>query len=53
MKGLRLSHEHNARVAARLVEIASFAIALAIEPVACHAAILQATKCCGVLAVKY
>ena len=42
-------HERNAQVADRLAGNASFATALDIEPVACHAAIFRAAKCNQVL----
>ena len=40
LTGLRLFLEHDVQIAARLVGSATFAIALAIKPVARHAAVL-------------
>ena len=50
--GLCRLYGHDAPVADRLIGIASFATALAIKPVAHHAAILQAAKCNQVLVAK-
>ena len=45
MTGLLLSLALDARVAAQRAKSATFAVALASEPVACHAAALQVAKC--------
>ena len=50
--GLCRFHELDAQVADRLAENVSFAIALAVEPVARHAAVFRAAGCDRVLAVK-
>ena len=50
--GLLLFLAHDAQVAARHVETASFTAGHAIEPVACHAAILRVGECNRVLAAK-
>ena len=42
--GLCRCHEHDAQVTGRLAENASFAVALAVKLVVCHAAILQAAE---------
>ena len=52
MTGLLLSLARDAQVAAQHVEIASFATGRAIEPVACHAAVLPIAGCNQVLAAK-
>ena len=52
MTGLRLFLELGAQVAALLARSATFAIALAIKPVAHHAAILRVAECDRVLAAK-
>ena len=48
----RRFHERDAQVADRPAGNTSFATALVVEPVACHAAILRAAECNRVLAVK-
>ena len=50
--GLCLFLARDARVAAQHVEIASFATGRAIEPVACHAAVLPIAGCNRVLAAN-
>ena len=45
-------HGLDAPIADRLAKNASFAVALAVERVACHAAILRVAKCNRVLAAK-
>ena len=45
-------YERDAQVADRLAGNASFATALVVEPVACHAAIFRAAECNRALAVK-
>ena len=52
MTGLRLFLELGAQVAALLARSATFAIALAIEPVARHTAILPVAECDRVLDAK-
>ena len=52
MTGLLLSLARDAQVAAQRAESATFAVALAIEPIAHHAAALQVAKCDRVLAAK-
>ena len=52
MTGLRLFLELGAQVAALLARSVTFAVALAIEPVAHHAAILSVDECNQVLAIK-
>ena len=52
MIGLCLFLEYDAQVAARLARNVTFATALASEPVACHAAVIQAAKCDRVLVAK-
>ena len=50
--GLRRLHENNAQVAGWLAENVSFAVALAIKPVAPHAAIFPVDECNQVLTAK-
>ena len=52
MTGLLLSLARDAQVAALRAESATFAIALAVEPVARHAAVLRVAKCNRVLAAE-
>ena len=52
MTGLCLFLEFGAQVAALLARNVTFAVALANEPVVCHAAILQVAECHQVLAAK-
>ena len=52
MTGLLLSLALNALVAAQRAKSATFAVALASEPVACRAAILPIAKCGQELAAK-
>ena len=52
MTGLRLSLACDARVAAQRAKSASFAVALASEPVARHAAALLIAECGQELAAK-
>ena len=52
MTGLLLSLARDAQVAALRAESATSAIALVVEPVACHAAALRVAKCNQVLAAK-
>ena len=52
MTGLLLSLARNAQVAALRAESATSAIALVVEPVARHAAILPVAECDRVLAAK-
>ena len=49
---LRLFLGRDVLIAARLVGSATFAVPLAIKPVACHAAILRVAECDRVLAAK-
>ena len=49
---LRRFHGLDAQVADRLVGNATFATAIAIEPVICHEAVFRAAGCDRVLAVK-
>ena len=52
MKELRLFLGRDVLIAAQRAGSATFAIALAIEPVACHTAILRVAECDQVLAAK-
>ena len=52
MKELHLFLGYNVLIAAWHAGSATFAIVLAIKPVACHAAILQVAECNRVLAAK-
>ena len=52
MTGLLLSLARDAQVAAQRAKSATFAVALAIEPIARHAAALRVAKCNRVLAAK-
>ena len=52
MTGLLLSLARDAQVAALRAESATSAIALVVEPVAHHAAVLKVTECNRVLATK-
>ena len=52
MTGLRLFLELGAQVAAQRAKSTTFAVALAIEPIAHHAAALRVAKCNRVLAAK-
>ena len=52
MTGPLLSLARDAQVAALRAESATFAIALVVEPVAHHAAVLRVAKCNRVLAAK-
>ena len=52
MTGLLLSLALDAQVAALRAKSATFAVALAIEPIARHAAALRVAKCNRVLATK-
>ena len=52
MTGLLLSLARNAQVAALRAKSATFAVALAIEPIAHHAAALRVAKCDQVLAAR-
>ena len=45
LTGLLLFLARNAQVAAQHAKSVIFAVALAIEPVACHAAVLLVAKC--------
>ena len=42
---IRWFHEHDAQVTGRLAKNASFAVALAVELVVCHAAVLLISGC--------
>ena len=52
LKGLRRFHGLDALIADRLAVNASFVVALAVELVARHAAILRAARCDRALAIK-
>ena len=52
MTGLLLSLARDAQVAALRAKNTAFAVALAIEPIAHHAAALRVAKCDRVLAAK-
>ena len=52
LTGLLLFLARNAQVAAQRAKSATFAVALAIEPVSCHAAVFLVAKCNQVLAAK-
>ena len=52
MTGLLLSLARDAQVATQHAKSATFAVALVIEPVACHAAVLLVAICNRVLAAK-
>ena len=53
MTGLLLSLARDAQVAALRAESATSAIALVVEPVACHAAVLPIAKCDRAPAAKF